>query len=79
MIGSETLADDRAPDSLGWLQQARKSSADFISSKSALALVLYLAFAALVSAGVGYQFYRSSFEFLSLAEGGREDHRPAAG
>ena len=62
MNGGGSVADDREPNSPAWLQQARKASADFIFSRSALALVLYLAFAALVSAGVAYRFYQSSFE-----------------
>jgi diguanylate cyclase (GGDEF)-like protein len=66
MNGSGPVGEDGEPGRPGWLQRARRSSSDFISSKSALALVLYLAFSALVSAGVGYRFYQSSFESFRL-------------
>jgi len=66
MDGGGSVADDCEPNNPGWLQQARKASADFIFSRSALALVLYMAFAALVSTGVAYRFYQSSFESFRL-------------
>ena len=40
----------------------RVSLTQFVRSKSGLALTMYLAFAAIVSAGVGYEFHHSSLD-----------------
>jgi hypothetical protein len=47
----------------------RISLTQFARSKSALALLMYLAFAGVVSAGVAYEFYHSSLEKFRTQKG----------
>jgi diguanylate cyclase (GGDEF)-like protein len=62
MVGSGQVPRFLRHRSWQWLCAHSRLSVLFVRSKSGAALLWFLAFSALISAGVAYQFYRSSVE-----------------